>query len=602
MNNKRKIIITSVGIISVLAVFAAFQTISKRKITKNIPVVSENAMLLETVAEQIDEALTQARRRPNAENIGALGMVYHSSAHYAEASRCYELASKTDETSWIWNYYNGYLNVELGNSDVVVREFTEVLRKNPEAHLARYYLGEEYKNQRNYAEAGKHLKNLAENQQIKTPANQSRKDHFPLSTYASFQLGRLYFDKGEYGVAKKTLQETIAKYKLFGPAYKLLGTVYNMEGDTVSGKKFTIRANDFISFSPPVDTLLDKITLLSRSELYLLKKIDEAEDSFHSDWALQLVNQGMKFMPDNNYVVSKAIKIYLWKNQNDNAIRLIDRHMKLFEGNYSELKATAINFHQKGLFAEEMKYLEKALEIRSDEIMVLENQSGCLYVNRKKDEAFAMMDLLIEKYPDDVDVLARITDQLFQFNEREKAMQMLAKLKRMDPSNPTATRISASLALESKDVPAATKLLVASFRGNPKDEKTVRLLGDLYKNQKMWKNYIGMYQTALENSPNNPDFLDRLGEVFITCPDTTVVDYEKGRDYLERAFTHYNCPPQILIGAGSQLAYAYAKLGDMQLANVTISQTVNIGRRLNIPATEQRRLENLHRAFQNLSN
>jgi tetratricopeptide (TPR) repeat protein len=600
MNNKIRIFLFAGGLLVILAGFFVSRFISNQKIAKEIPTITNTGFISKPVEIQINDAVELAKSKPSAKNLGALGMVYHSSANYSEASKCYQLAGSLDKHEWIWDYYNGYLNMELGNSNEVIENFARVLEINPGVNLAKYYLAEEYKNQRNYDSAEELFKEISKIQ--KTSVNQqTRKDHFPLSTYASFQLGRIYLDKKEYETAKNTLIEIIEKNKLFGPAYKLLGTIYNMEGDTVLGKKYTIRANDFINYTPPIDTLLDKIALMSRSELYLLKKIDESEDSFHADWGLQLVNQGLKYIPDNSYLLSKAIKIYLWKNMNEKATALIDKHLELIHGNYTEIKNTGIVFHQKGMYAEAKRYWSKALEIKSDEINVVENQAKCLWLTGNREEALNLLDKLVEDNPTNTDVLSEVTDLLFQFRQKEKGNLLLSRLKRMDPANPTAKRLTADIALEKKDTQTAVRMYEAAFKGNPKDAITINQLGEIYKYRQMWGKYIDLYRNALEYNQNNPDYLARLGEVYISCPDTTQIDLELGREYSERAFTHYNCPPKTLIAAGSHLAYAYARLGEMDLAKVTISQTVNIGRRQNIPEAEQKRLEVLYQAFQNLS-
>jgi hypothetical protein len=112
-----------------------------------------------------------------------------------------------------------------------------------------------------------------------------------------------------------------------------------------------------VAFTSPVDTLADKLAALSRSELYLLKKIDEAERSIHSDWALKLVNQGMNYLPENKYLQSKAIKIYLWKRMNDKAIAIAERHILASSDDFTELKNTGMLFYQKSLHQQAVKLL-----------------------------------------------------------------------------------------------------------------------------------------------------------------------------------------------------------------------------------------------------
>lgn len=58
----------------------------------NIPEISDSAVLSVTVEEQISEAFKKARRKPTAQNLGELGLAYHSSANYNQAVLCFKLA------------------------------------------------------------------------------------------------------------------------------------------------------------------------------------------------------------------------------------------------------------------------------------------------------------------------------------------------------------------------------------------------------------------------------------------------------------------------------------------------------------------------------
>ncbi len=596
MNKRRRsVLYISSAVIGLIIVFIVAKFIIINPLSREIPKISETTILSKPVKEQISEAFKKAYRNPTAENLGMLGMVYHSSANYPEAAKCYEMAIKNNQTEWKWNYYNGYLNTEMGNSDEAIKNFTQVTEKNPEIDLAWYYLGEEYKNLRNNELSEKSYSKITTGKGKTTIENTAanRQDHFALSTYASFELSRLYFDTDRPELAEKTLKELIQKDYLFGPSYKLLGSIYNLNGDTIQGKKFTDRANDFIPFSPPVDTLIDKLVLMSRSELYLLKKIDEAEKSFHSDWALKLVNQGLQYMPDNNYLISKAIKIYLWKSLNDQAIAFTDKHIRLFEGNFIEIKNTGMFFFQNGLYTQAAKYWTKALELQPDEVLIQEYLAKCLWAMGEKQKSLELLENIISKNSDNAEILADVVELLFEFGEKEKTLETLNKLKELSPVNAKVHRIGGKIAEANGEYQKAINFYETSFKAGPDDVQTILNLGGLYLSQKMWEKYIRLYKRALEYHPNNPDFLARLGEVLISCPETSLRNIEEGKEFSERAFTYYNCPPDILIAAGSHLAYAYSLLGDHQKAITTISKTINIGRLEKIPQSQQAKLETM---------
>ena len=108
------------------------------KVSSQIPVLSGSQTLSESVLDQISESLDDAYQKPSADNLGRLGMVYQSSANYKEAAQCYELAINKSKSKWIWNYYQGYLSLEMGESDVVIENFNAVIKKNPYMALAGY--------------------------------------------------------------------------------------------------------------------------------------------------------------------------------------------------------------------------------------------------------------------------------------------------------------------------------------------------------------------------------------------------------------------------------------------------------------------------------
>jgi tetratricopeptide (TPR) repeat protein len=142
----------------------------------------------------------------------------------------------------------------------------------------------------------------------------------------------------------------------------------------------------------------------------------------------------------------------------------------------------------------------------------------------------------------------------------------------------------------------------ASFRGDPEDVTTIKYLGNLLINQALWDKAISHYRKALEYHPNDPDLLERLGTLLVSCPDWSLRNLEEGREYSERAFVHISSRPNTLVSAGKSLAFAYAMLGNKQNAITTIRQTINIARQENIPPSNQAELEDLYKTFQAMDN
>lgn len=598
--NRKTVLYIAGGAIGLIIMVLLMRFITSSKYRSRIPEISDSITLSQPVQEQISDAHNKARRNPSSDNLGTLGMVYHSSANYEQAAQCYKLASKRKKSAWIWNYYLGHLNMEMGESENVIENFTVVAEKNPDIDLAWYYMGEEYKNIGKVEMAEESFGKITTDRNKIPPSKEpTRIDYFPLTAYSRFQLSRIYFETGRYDLAEKTLKEIIEVNPSFGPAYRLLGNIFTTRGDSLLGKQFVLRANDLLVFSPPVDTLVDKLVLLSRSELYLLKKIDEAKNSVYSRWALQLVNHSMEFIPDNKYLISKAIEINLWVNIDSQAIALTERHISFFQDNYTELKKIGMMFFLNGLYPQSVVYFTRALELESEDAETQKNLAICFWYMGDKPKSYDILNELGEKNKNNPDVLADIANTLFfNLKESEKAVGYLSKLKQLSPSNPKVLKLSAGMAEKNGKYLEAITLYEYSFKGDPEDLTTIQYLGNLLRKEELWDKSIKHYRKALEYHPNEPDFLEWLGSILLVCPDTSLRNIEEGKYYAERAFVHISSRPNIQVSAGRSLAYAYAMLGDKKNAVSTINQTINIARRENISRSYQAELENLYKAIQ----
>jgi len=584
-----------------IALVFLIRFITNNQYSSQIPELKNSSSLSLPVKEQVSDALAKAHRSPSAENLGKLGMVYHSSANYEQAAKCYELAVKRNKSEWIWNYYLGYLNMEMGASDALIENFSRVTETNKDVYHAWYYLGEEYKNLRRNEQAEKSFATILDVQNTRTSRkNQSRYDYFPLGTYARFQLARIYFDSGRFDLAEQTLKEIIQYNRSFGPAYRLLGNIYSVKGDLPLSERYGVRANDLVAFSPPVDTLVDRLVLMSRSELYLLKKIDEAEKSIYPEWAMKLVDNAIRYIPDNKYLISKAIKICLMLNLDKKASSYVDQHIGYFRESYTEMNNMGMLFFQKGLYPQSMKYSTVALELKPDDAKTQISMAMCFWTVGEKLKTHEILNGLIEKNQNNPDILADITNLLFDLGEDEKAIQLLSSLKQIAPANPKVQKLAAGIAEKNGHFQEAVRLYEASFKGDPEDLSTIRYLGNLLIRQLMWGRALGLYRQALEYHPNDPYLLERLGTLLVTCPDAALRNIEEGKDYSERAFIHTTSRSLTLISAGRSLALAYAELGDKTNARSVINMTINVARGENISQAYQKELENISLRIQSL--
>jgi tetratricopeptide (TPR) repeat protein len=564
----------------------------------------ESYGLTEAVRTQMNAATDKAKRNPSAENLGRLGMVYHSSANYEQAAECYKLAISQEKSAWKWSYYLAYLNMEMGVSEGVIENFKRVVELNPEVHHAWFYLGEEHQNLRQNKDAEASFARITHLQS--EPAGLKslvRQDHFPLGTYASYQLARIYLESDRLELSETTLQQLIRTNRTFGPAYRLLSHVYNKKGEFSLSEQYVARANDLLVYSPPVDTLIDKLAELSRSELFLLKKIDEAKRGIYSDWALQLVDNALEHIPDNPYVLSKAIKTYMWTEQENKAAALSEEHISYYQEDFAELFNVGMLFFGRSIYKQSITYFNKALSLRPENIEVQKNLAICYWSEGEKQEARDLLSGLLASDKNNPEILADIANiSFFNFGETEIAKAHLVKLKGMDPDHPKVHKLAAGIAEKEGRKAEAISLYESSFIGNPEDKTTIRYLGNLLSDSELWDKSIQHYRQALIHHPNDPYFLERLGTLLIGCPDTRLRNMNEGIVYSERAFLHMSSRPNTLVYSGRSLAFAYANLGYKQNALHTIRETMALARQANFSPTYLAELEDMLFSIQALDN
>lgn len=601
MNKKGKIvIITGVGVIGLAILLLLTSYIINNKYRSRIPKIPDSSSISTAVETQLADALKKARRKPSAENLGELGMVFHSCTNYDQAAQCYQLAIEKNESTWIWNYYLGYLCKELGESDRVIENFERVIELNPNADLAWYYLGEAYRNLKKTELSEKAFSRIANKSNANKVSETTRKDNFPLSVYALFELSNIYIDNGHPEIAEETINKLLAQSDVFGPAYRVLASIYFVKGESTLGERFSARANDLLLTSAPVDALIDKLAMMSRSELFLLKLIDEAKNSGYNSWALSLVEQGLQYMPENEHLALKSVDIYLLNSLNQEAVNLATQHTNSFAGNYPDLMTLGLLFSKKVICTEAVKYWKLALKLKPEDVDIYKNLAMCFSKTGDKQQVQDILTEAAEFNRENAENLADIICAFFQYEETDKANEYLKKLKQQTPQAPKVQKLYGKVAERNGNLVTAIKMYESSFKGNPGDTETIDFLGNLLFTNKMWHKYITFCQEVLNHNPNDPDLLEKLSTFYIQCPDESLRNLEEGIIYSIRAFSHKHSTSQVKLSAGKNLAVALATIGDKQNALNILQKTIKVGQESNASQGVKQELDQLYQEIQNL--
>jgi len=567
--------IFSALVLSLMILAFIFCFISCSPYRKQLPEFPDFRNVPETVKKQILTAHRKAMIFPSSENIGILGMVYNSNAFYDEASKCYQIAIEINSDDWRWSYYLGYLNMERVETNASIENFSRVILKDPENYLAMFYCADAYQNSGLTQNAEAMFRKIARRQESHSIGKDSTQGiYFPVQTYAGFRLARIYANTDRTDSAELLLKNIIKSQNTFGPAYRLLGNLCTSKGNLVSAKRYILLANDLDEYTPPTDLMLRKIALMSRSEAYLLKQIDDALNVNNQALALQLCEQGLKYIFDSKILISKSINGYFAMGYNEKGYKYLEKHFRYFSDDFKELMSMAGVLLGKGFNKQALTYFNQAKKLQPDKSRL------ALWLSDigKQEEAVALLNDQLTRNPENREILADAIKLILRMDKTEAAKTYLGKLKRVSPSGKETMKLTGVIAEREGKLQEALSNYEEAYKSDTTDMEIIKYLAEIYLREKMWTRAVNHFRKALKTLPNEPVLLEGLGNMLITCPDTGIVDLKEGIDYSERAFINFKTSFLVRISSGKNLATAYAQLGDKSMASYYIKVTSNLAK------------------------
>jgi tetratricopeptide (TPR) repeat protein len=428
--------------------------------------------------------------------------------------------------------------------------------------------------------------------------NTSRTHWFPLPAYARFELARLYTSAGQIVESEKLLKDIIQSYITFGPAYRQIGIIYRMKPDSALSKYYTDRANDLTIYTPPVDTLLDKLAMMSRSDVFLMKQIDLAMRSVNSQWAIDLIVQGLKYNHDSKYLISKAIKQFINTGGTKRALPYLAKHLQLYHDDATELMEVGSLLADAGFTEQATEYFQKAesLHIKDPEIRT---ELALLWFEKtmNKDKAGKLMIEQLDSNKDNAGILFHGVYLFLEMGESELAEKYLNILKRNSSNQPKVWILEGIIAEQNGEIDKAIRLMEQAFKILPADKYLINHLGNLYLREKMWQKSIQFFRKVLDIQPNNSLYQINLGSLLVSCPEAKFRNIPLGVDYCERAYYNYSYALPAKIAAGRALAIAYDELGNPNKAKYYIAHTVELASKVGISKSYMENLESLLKEF-----
>jgi tetratricopeptide (TPR) repeat protein len=370
-----------------------------------------------------------------------------------------------------------------------------------------------------------------------------------------------------------------------------------MKGDSVRGQEYIVQSKDLTDNSIPLDKLIDGIALISRSDQYLLRQIDEAQKKAHPSFALVIADHALKYLPDNKYLISKSVRLLLNMNYGKQVLPYLDRHLKYFNGDFTELKTVADLLYNRGLYSQSLIYYKRASELEPEDVGVKSSQVLCLWHDGEKDQAIKYMNSLVLNDRDNLKILTDGVYVMLVAGEKVAARTYLSRLEKMAPLNPRVLLMKGIVQESDGNLSGALYMYKSSFNANPGDMAVIQALGSCLLRLKMWSAAIDHYQKSLSYFPNEPWLLEKIGTLLITCPDQKLRNIEEGKRFSERVFIHKACTPDLTIASGKSIAIAYASEGDFKNAGTYIDWILNVAQTQKAPEQTVTELVNLRKEY-----
>jgi tetratricopeptide (TPR) repeat protein len=447
MNNSKKIglLIIAAIIVFVLIIFA-LKFIGINQYKKQIPELPDLTTLPAPLKEQLSGAYDKTLHNPNPNNLGMFGMALHSSANYENAMQCYRLAVKKDRKKWIWSYYLGLLNKEMGDSKEAIDNFKVVTLQNPKVYLAWYYLGEAYHNIGAEDKAKEAFQKIASLPDNVTAVKTQRINYSSVQTLAKFELARIYLNSNKPDDAAKLLEGIISTNHSIGPVYRLLGNAYSAMANPDLSHKYLTRAQDLAEVTSIADTLADRLALISRSAQFLPRQIDDAVKSANPEWAMRLLKNALQYLPDDKFIISKAVKFFLRMDIGNEALAYLDKNFHNFENDANEMMEVSDLLYKKGFYSQSIVYFTRAVDLKPSNNELKASYALSCWYDHRKDSARIIMSGLFEKNSRDPKVIANEAAFMLIAGDKNKCAEFIGILRKLAPDDAKVPKLEAMIA------------------------------------------------------------------------------------------------------------------------------------------------------------
>jgi tetratricopeptide (TPR) repeat protein len=363
MRFRRWVCIASLAALAV-AMWFGTSVVIRRSYSGRIPSLPDLSIEAPPVVEQLRLAHRDALRRPtSAQAVGRLAMTLHANTFSREALTCYELANALDPEDGRWNYYRILLHQETGEAGQAAALLSELVRAQEHHALAWFKLGEASLDQGRVEDAAHAFRRCRDTAGTMQTQLDPRPPVYPIEAFAALGLARIAFQQERFEDVVQVLAPVTERWPRFGPAQRMLGRAYQRLNRDGEAARAIALASDCAPYTPPVDPMVDRLALLSRSTTFLLRCASQARIEGDATWADRLLRQGLELYPNDADLLGERVFLLCSTSRLEEAEALIDRYLSLKPANAATPIRIGASLSSQGVHEPAIKCFRYAVSI-----------------------------------------------------------------------------------------------------------------------------------------------------------------------------------------------------------------------------------------------
>jgi tetratricopeptide (TPR) repeat protein len=138
----------------------------------------------------------------------------------------------------------------------------------------------------------------------------------------------------------------------------------------------------------------------------------------------------------------------------------------------------------------------------------------------EKPMTFDELQEAVEKNPDDLDLSARLADQLLRRNKASEAKKLADAVLGKEPGHPIASIVKARLLRNGGDDEGALGVLEAALKAKPNDPKLLIAIGRVYLERKEFAEAAKVFEKGRQVAPLEADWLEQLIKLYKELKET----------------------------------------------------------------------------------